>query len=89
MAGLLPDEVLARTTKADFMVTLRWHLKDLEADMKARSRRGPDRWVEAEAAERLFREFGNPRLCGWPEWMLWSWFGCDAACGGVRLKTEC
>jgi asparagine synthase (glutamine-hydrolysing) len=78
MFGLLPDQVLTRETKADFMVTFRQYLPDMKKALTQDiPTRHPD-WIRTHGAYALYEQSGNPKYSGWPEWMLWTLFGCDA-----------
>lgn len=78
MKGLLPEAVLTRGTKADFMIAFRQYLPEMERlltqDIPAR-RPG---WVNGSDAVRVYDQAADTQYGGWPEWMLWALFGCDA-----------
>jgi asparagine synthase (glutamine-hydrolysing) len=78
LTGLLPEPVRTRRTKADFMVTFRWHRAEIdEAFARHRDHASAD-WVDGDQLARLHARFGDPRCAGAPEWMLWTLFGCEA-----------
>jgi len=78
MIGLLPDKILMRENKADFMITFRQYMPDMKdtltQDIPAKH---PD-WIRANYVVSLYEQSGNPEFSGWPEWMLWTLFGCDS-----------
>jgi asparagine synthase (glutamine-hydrolysing) len=80
MAGLLPDSVLARTTKADFMTTFRRQLEECEGELAAVIARRSD-WVDPGLATTVAGRRREPGLAGRVEWRLWSLVGCDALAG--------
>ena len=76
MAGLLPELVRQRTTKADFMNTFRRQLAECERELAAViARRGE--WVDPDLAAALVAGRREPALAGWVEWRLWTLMGCD------------
>jgi asparagine synthase (glutamine-hydrolysing) len=76
MAGVLPDLVRQRTTKADFMNTFRRQLAECEPELAAAiARRGE--WVDPERAAAFAAARREPALAGWVEWRLWTLMGCD------------
>ncbi len=81
MRGMLPQRVLDRESKADFMVTYRRYLVEME-DLICReipSRR--QAWVNASKVRATYRQTQmGPTLDGMAEWQLWGLFGCDAVC---------
>ena len=77
MRGLLPERILKRETKADFMVTFHWHLAEM-GDFFCRDVFQSGRaWVNPGRVSGLFKEIGHTED-GTPEWQLWTLFGCDA-----------
>lgn len=78
MAGLLPELVLQRRNRADFMVAFRRHADEigqtLSEELMQQERRG---WVLAEPMRQRYTEFGNKSFDGVPEWLVWSLFGCS------------
>ena len=78
MAGLLPESVLTRTNKADFMITFQWHHKELVEAFGHRCPGAAARWVDGDHVAEFFAQFGYPQFEGAPEWKLWTLFGCEA-----------
>jgi asparagine synthase (glutamine-hydrolysing) len=78
MSGSLPEPVLKRTTKADFMNTFRRQLDECESELVARIFRRRAGWIDQAAAASLLRRRREPPLAGWVEWRMWSLAGCDA-----------
>lgn len=80
MKDLLPLSVLERNTKADFMVAFRWHWPELKEALMQR-KEGSDRvqrWVNPAHVQRLYDQGSAIEHSGWPEWLLWTLFACDA-----------
>jgi asparagine synthase (glutamine-hydrolysing) len=77
MAALLPESVLRRTSKADFMVAFRWSSAEIRASLSAAL---PDlaEWVSSGRLLEVLQEYENPRLAGGPEWQAWTLLGCHA-----------
>ncbi len=76
MSGLLPDLILQRHSKADFMCTYQRPLKELKRD-KAE--------YFPEITEKLWDNCNDAHSYGLPEWMLWTLFSCDC----VALSSTC
>lgn len=75
LAGLLPDEVLQRRTKADFMEMFLGQCGDLQAFF-AEPQRALGDWVEpARLKAALARAAAGPSI---ELWMVWGLFGCAA-----------
>ena len=77
MAGFLPEPVLRRPDKADFMVMFRRQL-DPMIDRIRRDilPRRPD-WISTGAADALCRAYHDPAEAGRCEWWLWAFVCCD------------
>lgn len=80
LQGLLPELVLQRRSKADFMVTFRHYLPEL-ADVLPLAPH-LTQWLQPGAAAALLRPGKAPDEAAWALWMLWTWFGCDAIAAG-------
>ena len=81
MHGLLPPVVAERTTKADFMITFRRYLKEMEAVYCNEIASKREDWVVPDKLRDLFRiTQSGPTPNGMPEWQLWGVFCCDAIC---------
>jgi asparagine synthase (glutamine-hydrolysing) len=78
LRGALPESVLRRTTKADFMSTFRRQLDESEAELGSRVAERRRNWIEPDRAVSLIERRREPSLAGWVEWRLWSLAGCDA-----------
>ena len=76
----LPESVLNRNTKADFMIAFRWHWSELEDVMLRKQGRGESqwKWVAPEAVTKLYEHGMKSLDSGWPEWMLWTLFACES-----------
>jgi asparagine synthase (glutamine-hydrolysing) len=75
MATLLPESVLARKTKADFMVAFRWSAAEIRDGLSGALPTLAD-WVAADSVRMVLRDYGDPRLDGGPEWRAWTLFAC-------------
>ena len=78
MTGLLPESVLQRQTKADFMITFQWHLAAMGEFFRSEVARSGRTWVDAGQLASLYRQTCAARDPGTPEWRLWTLFGCVA-----------
>ena len=79
MAGLLPDDVRWRPDKADFMMTYQGYFPDLMTVLAGLQPINEQRqWVEWSEVAREHGKVGTPDHGGWPEFMLWTLFGCLA-----------
>jgi hypothetical protein len=77
LRGKLPDRVLQRTDKADFMVTFRRSLNELPSSKHIEwvDRRN---WVLLDEFKRMCEMVGDPHHGGIPEWQVWTLLGCCA-----------
>ena len=78
MKGLLPDVVLNRTTKADFMTTFRRQLESMHAELKSDIVPRRAAWIQPERAITLCDNYHDVAFSGWAEWWLWTLVGCDS-----------
>jgi asparagine synthase (glutamine-hydrolysing) len=79
MKDFLPDIILNRQSKADFMVTYQRYLQGMETTLcqEIPQRRAP--WLDREKLAALYQHTQRgPTFDGMPEWQLWGLFGCDA-----------
>lgn len=78
LSGVLPERVLQRADKADFMVMFRRQLDPMIEELRQRVL--PDRldWISPAAANALCDAYTDPAEVGRCEWWLWAFFGCDA-----------
>jgi len=77
MAGGLPESVLNRHTKADFMATFRRSLLEMDAGLSRDLVRRRSGWVQPDRALELATRYGDPGYTGWAEWWIWTLLGCD------------
>ena len=77
MAGGLPESVLNRHTKADFMATFRRSLLEMDAGLSRELVRRRSGWVQPDRALELAAHYGEPGYTGWAEWWIWTLLGCD------------
>ena len=78
MIGLLPELVLNRETKANFMVAFHWHLEPMTEALTQLIPTRRSQWVQAPAVRAMCASQRKPKHLGWPELMLWTLFTCDA-----------
>jgi asparagine synthase (glutamine-hydrolysing) len=84
MRGLLPESVLQRTDKADFMVAFRRQLDPLIDELRRGIFPRHLDWISTGAAQSLCDAYDDPAERGRCEWWLWTFVGCDALVGGGR-----
>lgn len=79
MAGLLPEQVLKRTSKAEFSTTYLRHLTGMRAALvdEIPTRKGA--WITAHRVAELYETaLGSGSSAGWAKKRLWNLFGCDS-----------
>lgn len=77
MVGLLPPQVLERTDKADFMVTMRRPMAGVLEAIEASARQGAlGDWLNLDKAQSILAKARDKNVDGWPEFMVWTLFGC-------------
>ncbi len=82
MQGLLPQVILNRMTKADFMVTYRKYLQDMESQFCREIPSRRQSWVnDVNLCELFLATQKGATESGMFEWQLWGLFGCDATLG--------
>jgi asparagine synthase (glutamine-hydrolysing) len=81
LAGVLPDRVLQRGDKADFMVMFRRQLDPMIDELRRSILPRRLDWIPAAAAKALCDAYTDPAELGRCEWWLWAFFGCDALAG--------
>jgi asparagine synthase (glutamine-hydrolysing) len=84
LAGVLPDRVLEREDKADFMVMFRRQLDPMMGELRADILPRRVDWISAGAADALCKAYDDPAEVGRGEWWLWAFFGCDALAQAVE-----
>jgi asparagine synthase (glutamine-hydrolysing) len=78
MQGLMPPTVLERRTKAEFSVVFREALDRMEGHLtRTLPRAHPDRLSE-NGVRQLFDVYLKNRHFGWPLWIFWGIYGCNA-----------
>jgi asparagine synthase (glutamine-hydrolysing) len=77
MKGLLPDTILNRTTKADFMVAFRRQLDTMKAELMDDIVPRRAAWIQTERAATMCKDYRDDEFAGWAEWWLWTLVGCD------------
>ena len=86
MKHQLPDIVLKRNTKADFMIAFQWHWPELANALiqDPGSSSCQCDWISKAEVVKLYEQGKTPNHSGWAEWMLWALFACDAICNSVE-----
>jgi asparagine synthase (glutamine-hydrolysing) len=77
MAGLLPESVLGRQSKADFMVAFRWSTAEIR-DHLSRASSDLSDWVAPDRLAAALEGYSDPRLDGLPEWQAWTLYNCES-----------
>jgi len=75
MAGLLPESVLERRTKADFLVAFAWSSAEIRASLSGAMPTLRD-WVAPDRLLEVLQQCDDPRQSGWPQWRAWALHGC-------------
>ena len=78
MKGLLPDMILNRNSKADFMVAFRRTLDSAKANLVGEIMPRRETWIQPEHAGTICENYHEDAFAGWAEWWLWTLVGCDA-----------
>ncbi len=78
LSGFLPDAVLNRDCKADFMVTFHRNLEKLEDEMINTILPRRTEWVRPSETRSLLNDSFGASGNAWSEWLLWTLIGCDA-----------
>jgi asparagine synthase (glutamine-hydrolysing) len=78
MKGLLPDMILNRNSKADFMVTFRRTLDSAKAILAGEIMPHRETWIQPKHAGIICENYHEDAFAGWAEWRLWTLVGCDA-----------
>lgn len=77
MTGLLPEKILQRHSKADFMVTYRRNLAEAGNSLIRETAIRRSAWVRPERTGILVHHIGERGHGGWPEVLLWTLMCCD------------
>jgi asparagine synthase (glutamine-hydrolysing) len=83
MEGLLPEDVLQRSSKAEFSVTFARCWADLDPHLTGTVLPRRQGWVQAQSIRSMLKACSQPNPWDWPSmamWSLWTLFGVDAAC---------
>jgi asparagine synthase (glutamine-hydrolysing) len=83
LTGFLPELVLRRADKADFMVMFRRQLDPLIDLIRRDILPGRLDWISTGAANALCDAYRDPAEAGRCEWWLWAFVGCDALVQGL------
>ena len=90
LAGLLPEQVLQRQSKAEFSVAFSRYWSDLGSQLEAEVLPGRLDWIEHSGFSDLLGRAFDPQCEEWSEGIAWNLFGLDAvagrgqSCSGVR-----
>ena len=74
----MPPAVLERSDKAEFSVVIRGHLDRMEEALSDGLPRDRPEWLDPAGTAQLFGTYRNNPEMGWPIWILWSIWACDA-----------
>lgn len=91
MQGMLPDNVLQRTTKAVFDSTFIPVLNEMTKHVLEEVLPRRQNWVAARKVESLLNDVCEPHLSTWTGgkiWELWSLFGTDAAYSEITRQRN-
>jgi asparagine synthase (glutamine-hydrolysing) len=81
MKDFLPDIILKRESKADFMLTYQNYLRGMETILCHEIPLKRQYWLDKEKLAAMYQlTQQGPTVNGMPEWQLWGLFGCDAVC---------
>ena len=83
MKGLLPEDVLQRSGKAEFSVTFARYWDDLAPHLNGTVLERRRTWVNPQSVRSMLKACSQPNPWDWPSipmWALWTLFGVDAAC---------
>lgn len=83
LQGLLPDLVVQRLSKADFMETFQHYLPELADALRGSALLAE--WIEPQELAALLRPGKTPDEQGGALWSLWTLFGCVAIAQGQTL----
>jgi len=77
LAGLMPQAILERKSKAEFSIVFDVHLDQMqELFTESLPQRRAD-WVTRGGMARLYASYLQNQKLGWPLWILWAIYGCD------------
>lgn len=77
LQNFMPRSILKRKSKAEFSLSFRWHLDQMQETLTGTVPRDRPDWVDAQGMARLFRAYHDDPQAGWQLWILWSIYGCD------------
>ena len=78
LAGLLPEEVLSRATKAEFSVAFARYWADLLRSIETHTLAKRRDWIDPVEFTRLMNSAFSPDCQEWSEGIAWTLFGLDA-----------
>ncbi|MBK9199492.1 hypothetical protein [Candidatus Skiveiella danica] len=82
MQGLLPENVLQRSDKAEFSVTFPRYWGELGQLLYTKVLPMRQNWADWQSVESMLQACSHPDPADWPGmamWALWTLFGVDAA----------
>jgi asparagine synthase (glutamine-hydrolysing) len=90
MAGLLPESILTRMTKAEFTSTFNAPLKKLRDHLMHDIPGRRTGWVKPNTLEILYNKCstGDDQNGARPVWGLWALFGCDCVANSLELDKK-
>jgi len=88
LSGLLPERVLRRPDKADFMVMFRRQLDPMMDVVRHTILPRRLDWISAAAANALCDAYTDPAEAGRCEWWLWTYVACDALARAAHDQAE-
>lgn len=77
MQGAMPQAILERKTKADFLSVFHPNLDRMRATLTETLPHERASWVSSQGMARLFETYQNNPQNGKPYWILWGIYGCD------------
>jgi asparagine synthase (glutamine-hydrolysing) len=81
MAGLLPELVLKRESKAEFSITYRRHLPEMKELLVNQIPSRHPYWVKSQFISKMYDQAMQDSMkSGWAKKRMWNLFGCDALC---------
>ncbi|NNE24799.1 MAG: hypothetical protein HKN11_19545 [Rhizobiales bacterium] len=78
LRGIVPDLVLERTWKSEFIGVIRQQLSTISTELTDEIAPRRSDWVKPGVINRLSEREQDGEDEGWEGWILWTLFGCDA-----------
>ncbi|MDG4596621.1 MAG: hypothetical protein P9F75_13185, partial [Candidatus Contendobacter sp.] len=77
LRGFLPQLIIERKTKAEFSVMFHRFLDEIKDLFTYSLPMKRTDWVDPDGLSQLYINYERNAPNGWPQWILWSIFGCD------------